>query len=152
LNIKPVFDRLTVERIEQADKTASGKLFIPEDAKAPSQIGRVLAVGQGRNYDGPGEVAVYSAVPTAVVPGPDGTGVVVEYADAIYLAKFRRPAMVVKVGDLVIYGKYSGAEVEVDGKKVFILREDEVLGIVEEEAGEAKATEPQAAPEEEPVH
>ena len=37
----------------------------------------------------------------------------------------------VKVGDRVLFGKYSGSEVKIDGVEHIILREDEVLGIVE---------------------
>ena len=37
----------------------------------------------------------------------------------------------VKVGDKVLVGKYSGSEVKVDGTEYVILREDEVLGVVE---------------------
>jgi chaperonin GroES len=37
----------------------------------------------------------------------------------------------VKVGDRVLVGKYSGSEVKLDGKEYLILREDEVLGVVE---------------------
>lgn len=37
----------------------------------------------------------------------------------------------VKVGDKVLIGKYSGSEVKLDGKEYVILREDEVLGVVE---------------------
>ena len=37
----------------------------------------------------------------------------------------------VKVGDKVLVGKYSGSEVKLDGKEYLILREDEVLGVVE---------------------
>ncbi len=37
----------------------------------------------------------------------------------------------VKVGDRVLFGKYSGSEVKLDGVEHIILREDEVLGIVE---------------------
>ena len=39
-------------------------------------------------------------------------------------------ALDVKVGDRVLFGKYSGTEVEVDGKDVLIVREDEVLAII----------------------
>ena len=41
-----------------------------------------------------------------------------------------RIAMEVKVGDKVLYAKYSGTEVKVDGKKLLILRESDILGIV----------------------
>lgn len=37
----------------------------------------------------------------------------------------------VKVGDKVVYGKYSGTEIKVAGEDVIILRQDDVLGIVE---------------------
>jgi len=40
--------------------------------------------------------------------------------------------MEVKVGDKVLYGKYSGTEVTVDNKQYIILREDDILAIVEE--------------------
>jgi chaperonin GroES len=39
-------------------------------------------------------------------------------------------ALDVKVGDRVLFGKYSGTEVQVDGEDVLIVREDEVLAIV----------------------
>jgi len=40
-------------------------------------------------------------------------------------------AMEVKVGDKVLYAKYSGTEVKVDGKKLLILRESDILAVVE---------------------
>jgi len=43
----------------------------------------------------------------------------------------KRIAMDVKVGDKVLYAKYSGTEVKVDGKKLLILRESDILAIVE---------------------
>jgi chaperonin GroES len=39
--------------------------------------------------------------------------------------------MDIKVGDRVYYGKYSGTEVKLNGKEVVVLRQDDVLGIVE---------------------
>ena len=36
----------------------------------------------------------------------------------------------VKKGDVVVYGKYSGTEVKIDGDEFVILREDDILGIV----------------------
>ena len=41
-----------------------------------------------------------------------------------------RTALAVKVGDTVLYGKYSGSDVEVNGKEYKILRESEILGKV----------------------
>jgi chaperonin GroES len=37
----------------------------------------------------------------------------------------------VKKGDRVLFGKYSGQEVKVDGEEMVILREDDIVGIVE---------------------
>jgi chaperonin GroES len=34
------------------------------------------------------------------------------------------------VGDKVLFGKYSGTEIELDGEKLLILREDEILGVI----------------------
>lgn len=42
-----------------------------------------------------------------------------------------RAAMSVKKNDVVLYGKYSGSDIEIDGDDYKILRESEVLGIVE---------------------
>ncbi|NLE28803.1 MAG: co-chaperone GroES [Phycisphaerae bacterium] len=43
----------------------------------------------------------------------------------------KRGKMEVKKGDEVFYGKYAGTEVEVDGEKYVIIRENDVLGIIE---------------------
>ena len=43
----------------------------------------------------------------------------------------KRLNMEVKVGDRVLYAKYSGTEIKLDGKKVLILREADVLAVVE---------------------
>jgi len=43
----------------------------------------------------------------------------------------KRIALDVKVGDRVLFAKYSGTEVKMDGKKLLILRESDVLGIIE---------------------
>lgn len=37
----------------------------------------------------------------------------------------------VKVGDIVLFGKYAGNEVKVDGDEVSIMREDDIMGVVE---------------------
>ena len=43
----------------------------------------------------------------------------------------KRIAMDVSVGDRVLYAKYSGTEIKLDGKKVLILRESDILAVVE---------------------
>ena len=37
----------------------------------------------------------------------------------------------VKAGDRILFGKYSGSEIKLDGKEYLILREDEILGVLE---------------------
>jgi chaperonin GroES len=44
----------------------------------------------------------------------------------------KRIAMDVKKGDVVLFAKYSGTEIKVDGKKLLILRESDLLAIVED--------------------
>ncbi|MFZ5881871.1 MAG: co-chaperone GroES [Chloroflexota bacterium] len=43
----------------------------------------------------------------------------------------KRIALDVKVGDKVLFAKYSGTEIKMDGKKLLILRENDILGIIE---------------------
>lgn len=38
----------------------------------------------------------------------------------------------VKTGDKILFGKYSGAEIKLDGEEHLILREDDILGVIEE--------------------
>ena len=40
-------------------------------------------------------------------------------------------ALDVQVGDKILFGKYSGSDIKLDGEEVLIMREDEVLGILE---------------------
>jgi chaperonin GroES len=40
-------------------------------------------------------------------------------------------ALAVHVGDVVLFGKYSGTEVKVDGKELVVMREDDIMGVVE---------------------
>jgi chaperonin GroES len=102
VNLKPLGDRVVVEHMEQAEKTAGG-VFLPDTAKEKPQEGRVLAVGSGRTLD-------------------NGT----------------KLAMDVKVGDKIIYSKYSGSEVKIDGKEVLIISEKDVLAIMSEELAGVK--------------
>jgi chaperonin GroES len=40
-------------------------------------------------------------------------------------------AMPVKVGDKIIFGKYSGTEIKIEGKEYVVVREDDIIGIIE---------------------
>jgi chaperonin GroES len=43
----------------------------------------------------------------------------------------KRVALEIKVGDRILFGKYSGTEVKIDGEEYLIMREDDVLGVIE---------------------
>jgi chaperonin GroES len=95
MNIRPLHDRIIVERIEEETMTASG-IIIPDSAKEKPQEGSVIAVGKGKVTE-------------------DGKVL----------------ALDVKVGDKVLFGKYSGTEIKIEGKEYLMMREDDVLGVVE---------------------
>ena len=95
MQVRPLYDRILIQRVEEQTKSAGG-LFLPETAKEKPSEGMVLAVGQGRLSD-------------------DGNV---------------KP-LVVKVGDRVLFGRYAGTEIKVDGEDRLVLREDEVFGIVD---------------------
>jgi chaperonin GroES len=42
-----------------------------------------------------------------------------------------RVALEVKAGDKILFGKYSGAEIKIDGYELLVLKEDEILGVLE---------------------
>ena len=48
----------------------------------------------------------------------------------------KRVPLDVKAGDTILFGKYSGQEIKIDGDEYLIMREDEVLGVIE--GGETK--------------
>src|SRR5690348_5481467 len=104
MNIRPLYDRLVVKRIDEKETTRHG-LVIPDSAKEKPQQGEVLAVGHGRRLEN-GELI----------------------------------ALDVKVGDRILFGKYSGSETNRNGDEYLILREDEVLGILDDGAPPEKKT------------
>ncbi len=57
-------------------------------------------------------------------------GEVIAVGEGRYDESGKRIPMEVKVGDRIIYSKYGGSEVKVDGEEYLILREDDVLAIV----------------------
>jgi chaperonin GroES len=48
-----------------------------------------------------------------------------------YKENGERQSLDVKAGDRVLFGKYSGSEIKIDGEEFLIMREDEILGIIE---------------------
>ena len=95
MNLKPLHDRVLVERVDQEDKTKGG-IIIPDTAQEKPMEGKVLAAGSGaRNENG------------------------------------KVVALDVKKGDRILFGKWSGTEVKVDGKDLLIMKESDIMGIIE---------------------
>ncbi len=93
--IRPLQDRLLVQRLTEEEKTAGG-IIIPDTAKEKPQEGKVIAVGNGKVLD-----------------------------------SGKLQPLDVKEGDKILFTKYSGTEVKIEGEEYLILREDDVLGIVQ---------------------
>jgi chaperonin GroES len=94
MKIRPLHDRLLVQRIEEKEQVKGG-IIIPDSAKEKPQEGKVVATGNGKVLE-------------------NGTKI----------------ALDVKAGDKILFGKYSGSEIKVDGEEYLILREDEVLAVI----------------------
>jgi chaperonin GroES len=65
-------------------------------------------------------------------------GVVEAVGNGKILDNGTKLSLEVKEGDHILFGKYSGTEIKIDGVEHLILREDEVLGILEEESSKSK--------------
>ena len=57
-------------------------------------------------------------------------GEVIAAGEGKYKEDGTRQALDVKAGDRVLFGKYSGSEIKLDGDEFIIMREDEILGII----------------------
>ncbi len=95
MNLRPLQDRILVQRVEEETKTKGG-IIIPDTAKEKPAEGKVVAIGNGKRDEG-------------------GNRIPLE----------------VKEGDRVLFSKYAGTEVKIDGEEYLIMREDDVLGIIE---------------------
>ncbi|HXD34643.1 MAG TPA: co-chaperone GroES [Pyrinomonadaceae bacterium] len=58
-------------------------------------------------------------------------GEVVAAGEGKYKEDGTRQSLDVKTGDRVLFGKYSGSEIKIDGEELLIMREDEILGVIE---------------------
>jgi chaperonin GroES len=58
-------------------------------------------------------------------------GEVIAVGDGKYKEDGTRQTLDVKVGDRVLFGKYSGSEIKIDNEEYLMMREDEILGIIE---------------------
>jgi chaperonin GroES len=102
MNIRPLYDRIVVKRIEEQETTRNG-IIIPDSAKENPQEDEVLAVGHGNRLK-------------------DG----------------KLMALDVKAGDRILFGKYSGSDIKLHGTEHLIMREDDVLGILDAPTRSAK--------------
>lgn len=102
MQIRPLYDRVIVKRVEQQRTTASG-IVIPDTAAEKPEQGEVIAVGVGKLLN-------------------DGT---------------LRP-LEVKVGHLVLFGKYAGQTVKVNGEELLVMREEDILGVIDNTAADLK--------------
>jgi chaperonin GroES len=66
-------------------------------------------------------------------------GEVVAVGEGKYRDDGTRQTLDVKKGDRVLFGKYSGSEIKLDGEELLIMREDEILGVIER-AGAASSS------------
>ncbi|HHT9119123.1 MAG TPA: co-chaperone GroES [Candidatus Hypogeohydataceae bacterium YC41] len=94
--IRPLDDRVVIERMEAEEKTPGG-IVLPDTAKEKPQKGKIVAVGEGK-----------------------------------LLESGKRVPLSVKKGDLVLFGKYAGTEITVDGEEYLIMREADLLAKIEE--------------------
>ena len=103
--IRPLYDRIIVQRSEEEKQTASG-IVIPDTAREKPEQGEVIAIGSGRLM-------------------PNGTLLELQ----------------VKPGQRVLFSKYSGQTVRLDGEEYLVLKEEDVLGVIEpaQESGLKKA-------------
>jgi chaperonin GroES len=70
-------------------------------------------------------------IPDAAKEKPQ-EGRVIAVGDGKTLESGQKAALSVKVGDKVLFGKYSGTEIKIDGEEHLILREDDVLAVIED--------------------
>ncbi len=65
-------------------------------------------------------------------------GEVIAVGEGKYKEDGTRQTLDVKVGDRVLFGKYSGSEIKIDNEELMMMREDEILGIIERAGAKAK--------------
>lgn len=102
MNIRPLYDRVIVKRVEQQRTTASG-IVIPDTAAEKPEQGEVVAVGSGKQLQ-------------------DGS---------------LRP-LEVKVGNHILFGKYAGQTVKLNGEELLVMREEDILGVIESSTHDLK--------------
>lgn len=65
-------------------------------------------------------------------------GEIIAVGEGKYKEDGSRQTLDVKEGDRVLFGKYSGSEITIDGEELLMMREDEILGIISRAGAKAK--------------
>jgi chaperonin GroES len=95
MTVRPLHDRIVVQRIDEGEQHVGG-IIIPDTAKEKPQQGTVIAAGNGKVKE-----------------------------------DRKRIPLDVKAGDRILFGKYAGQEITLDGEEHLIMKEDEVLAVIE---------------------
>jgi chaperonin GroES len=96
MKVKPLNDRVLVQRLEEMTVTKGG-IFIPDTAKEKPVEGKVIAAGPGKVND-----------------------------------QGNRLPLNVKAGDRILFGRYAGSEIKIEGEEYLMMREDDILGVIED--------------------
>jgi chaperonin GroES len=94
MKVKPLNDRVLVQRIKEEEVTKGG-IVIPDTAKEKPAEGKIIAVGPGKMSE-----------------------------------QGQRMTLQVKEGDRVLFGRYAGTEIKVEGQEYLMMREEDILAVV----------------------
>ncbi len=94
MNLRPLYDRVVVRRLEAETTTKTG-IIIPESATEKPNQGEIVAVGNGALTD-----------------------------------KGELRTLAVTVGDRILFGQYSGTEINIDNEALLVMKESDILAII----------------------
>ena len=92
--LRPLYDRIVVKVIDEKEITRNG-IVIPDSAQEKPQQAEVIAVGNGKLFEG------------VLLP------------------------LDIQVGNRILFGKYTGNDIRIDEEEYLVMREDDVLGVIE---------------------
>ncbi|XP_042473778.1 20 kDa chaperonin, chloroplastic-like isoform X1 [Zingiber officinale] len=119
-SVKPLGDRVLI-KIKTSEEVTAGGILLPSTAQSKPQSGEVVAVGEGRAV-GNNKLAVGIQVL-----------VLIQFIADLNFSTLMRLFYLVQPGSQVIYSKYAGTELELNGASHIILKEDDIVGILEAE-------------------
>lgn len=122
-------DRILIEPDEKSERSKHG-LHIPETSQKEMHQGTIIAVGEGLAHP-QAEKMVSILNNMLLLAAPDKSSTMNSYADQIR-SIITGGNMKVAVDMRVIYGKFSGTELEIDDKKYVIMRQDDVKLIMKQ--------------------